>query len=199
MKSILCTFLVLFFALSPATAKSATVIEGDLQIYSASFDNCPVGFDCADYLPKVGSQWQFQVTFGENAPRDGEFNSIGSASGFSSGKLAFVKLIFKGGKPMGGSIFIEGSDDVCGGGAFIGFNSKSIYGRETRCGYLYGIYPFLHTSYLGKFPRVTVNGISVVPEPQTYLLFILGFGMIGVILRRRNATNLRQIMSAEAL
>jgi hypothetical protein len=186
MKSVLYAFSAFFLAFCPAIAKSATVIEGDLQIYFASFDNCPVGLDCTDYLPKIGSQQQFQVRFDENAPRDGVFNSIGIASGFLSGRLAFADLLFKGGGPIGGSIFIEGGDDVCGGGAYLGFSSISVYGRETRCRYSYGIYPFINTAYVGKVTRVTINGVSV-PEPKTYIYLILGFGIIGLILRRRNA------------
>lgn len=186
MKTVLYAFAALSTALCPAIAKSATVIEGDLRITSASFDDCPVGFNCADYVPKVGNKVQFQVTLGDNAPRDGVFNSTGIANAFASGKLAYASIIFKEWRPVGGGIFVESGDDVCGGGASLGFNATSVFGSETRCGYKYSIYPFINTSYEGKVTKVTVNGIAV-PEPETYIYLILGFGIIGLILRRRNA------------
>lgn len=186
MKTILYALAALYFAFCSVTAKSATVIEGDLRITSASFSNCPVGFNCANYLPTVGSKGQFKVTFGENAPRDGVFNSIGTANAFASGKLAFANIVFKAWRPIGGGIFVEGADDVCGGGASLGFNATSVFGNETRCGYLNSIYPFINTTYEGKVTRVIVNGIAV-PEPSTWVMFILGIGLIGGAMRARKA------------
>lgn len=184
MKSISYAFAAFFLAFCPVMAKSATVIEGDLRVTSASFENCPVGFNCANYLPKVGSKGAFRVTFGDNAPRDGLFISIGTADAFVSGSLAFARIIFKEWRPVGGGISVEGGDDVCGGGGGLGFKATSVVGSETRCGYLYSIYPFINTSYEGKVTKVTVNGITV-PEPTTWAMFILGIGLIGGAMRAR--------------
>ncbi|WP_298668262.1 PEPxxWA-CTERM sorting domain-containing protein [uncultured Sphingomonas sp.] len=108
------------------------------------------------------------------------------------GKVSLIQF-FTGSTTNGETWNVYGSHTAgsYSGSPLISGTTEEIYNALPGLG-TYKYYDFVSSGYSGDTPHnFLIGGLSVVPsvpEPATWALMILGFGMIGGTLRRRRAT-----------
>lgn len=169
------------FASAPAYA--ATVVgDGAVVVLPAG----PGAFSAPINFAVSGTAGNFTATFTFLNPFD-----PAAATGSASFTFDPDQLVFTGGTFGPGSDFAIGSPTSPAGSAITVSLGNLAFGAQTLT--LMGTFSPTGngTAVVGGSLNLTE---SAVPEPATWAMFILGFGVLGAGLRRRNA----QVTSAKA-
>ena len=115
----------------------------------------------------------------------GYFGRTGASYTYNATRSSVISWVWNGGSDYAAGASIYGTYLMSG-------TNTGNYGSFIQFGYDFSNAPNLNFTSTGSFPNTVNNTVAFtgggivggVPEPATWLLFILGFAGIGIMLRR---------------
>lgn len=173
---VLLASLLLAGGLAAPAGAATLMITAGTTVTGYSINCFDGGEDCfaAQNLPPVGTSrsFAFGATNIEDVT-DGTFNT--EIGGFA------ITGTVSGGQLVAVSGFDLFASDACGPGNFSATSAQFLF-TETRCDFD----GFVDVGYAGSDVTLAYSlGNGAVPEPATWAVLVLGFGVAGAAMRRR--------------